>query len=80
MKMRDYKPEEIGAMNYIFGKEENNKQFDEFELSCASKIDLFDKKVVNICKIILENRNNKEILERLHNQLVKSLNKKTQTA
>ena len=50
--IRIYKPEELKIMNYIFGKKENNKYFTKLELQCASQIDLFNEKVVNICKII----------------------------
>ena len=42
------------AMNYIYGKDENNKYFTEYEIESASKVNLFDKKVVNLCKIIWE--------------------------
>lgn len=58
--MRLYKDEEIDSMNYLFGKDKENKYFTEFELNLASKIDLFDKKVVNLCRIIWKNRDNPE--------------------
>lgn len=50
--MRLYKDKEIDSMNYIFGKDKENKYFTEFELNLASKIDLFDRKVIDICKSI----------------------------
>ena len=60
---------EIKAMNYIYGKDENNKYFTEYEIESASKVNLFDKKVVNICKIIWDNRNDTERLEKFIKQL-----------
>lgn len=56
--MRLYKQEKIESMNYIFGKDRNNKYFTKFELEASSKIDLFNRKVVEICKNIYQ----KEIL------------------
>lgn len=58
-----FEPIEIKAMNHIYGKDENNKYFTEYELESASKVNLFDKKVVNLCKIIWNNRNNTKKLE-----------------
>ncbi len=58
-----FEPIEIKAMNHIYGKDENNKYFTEYELESASKVNLFDKKVVNLCKIIWDNRNNTKKLE-----------------
>ena len=52
--MRLYKDEEIDSMNYIFGKSYDNKYFTEFELQVASKINLFNRKVVEVCKKIWE--------------------------
>ena len=63
--MRLYKQEEIDSMNYIFGKPESNKKFTKFELKAISKIDLFDRKVINICKFIWENRNDDEKLKEI---------------
>lgn len=63
--------EEIKIMNYIFGKEEDNKEFSELELKSASKIDLFNIKVVNLCKIIWENKDKEDRLERFINILNK---------
>lgn len=56
--------EELRIMNYIFGKEKDNKQFSELELNCASKIDLFDIKVVNLCKIIWDNKDDEKRLDK----------------
>lgn len=52
--MRIYKNEEINSMNYIFGKPYDNKYFTEFELQVASKINLFNRKVVEVCRKIWE--------------------------
>lgn len=58
-----YEDEEISSMNYIFGKPEDNKYFTQFELESARKIDLFNKKVIDICKIIWENKDDSERLK-----------------
>lgn len=50
--MRLYKQEEIETTNYIYGKPKNNNYFTRFELETASKIDLFNKKMVEISKKI----------------------------
>lgn len=52
--MRLYKDEEIDSMNYIFGKDRNNKYFTELELRLASKIDLFNRKTIEFYKNIYE--------------------------
>ena len=72
--MRLYKQEEIDSMNYIFGKPESNKKFTKFELKAISKIDLFDRKVVNICQYIWENRNDDEKLEEILEMLKEAEN------
>ena len=59
-----YKQEELESMNYILGKPADNKEFTKFELEGMSKINLFNRKVVNICKMIWDNRENPEQLER----------------
>lgn len=66
---RIYKLEEIKAMNYILGKKEGNNEFTKFELECMSQINLLDKKVVNICKIIWANKDNEEKLNSFLQQL-----------
>lgn len=58
-----YQQEKIDSMNYILGKAENNLIFTEEEIEICSTIDLFDRKLVNVCRIIYENRNNKERLK-----------------
>ena len=58
-------------MNYILGKPADNKEFTEFELEGMSKINLFNRKVVNICKMIWDNRDNPEKLERFQQILKK---------
>lgn len=72
--MRLYKQEEIDSMNYIFGKPESNKKFTKFELKAISKIDLFDRKVINICKFIWENRNDDEKLKEILKMLKEAEN------
>lgn len=72
--MELYEREKLESMNYIFGKLENNNKFTEFELKAISNIDLFDRKVVNICKIIWENRNNDEKLEEILEMLKEAEN------
>lgn len=63
--MRLYEEEEIESMNYIFGKNRENKQFTKFELELASQIDLFNRKVISICREMYKNRNNSEKLEEI---------------
>ncbi len=58
-----YKQEEIESMNYILGKPENNEVFTKFELEAMSKLDLFDNKVVKVCKIIWDNKDKPEKLK-----------------
>lgn len=58
--MRLYKDEEIDSMNYIFGKPKGNLYFTKFEVEATSKIDLFNRKVVEICKNIYE-KESKEV-------------------
>lgn len=62
--IRLYKQEEIESMNCIFGKPRENLYFTEFELEAMSKIDLFNRKVVNACKIIWDNKDKPEKLEK----------------
>lgn len=47
-----YKQEEIESMNYILGKPLDNTIFTEDEIEICSKIDLFDRKTVEMCKNI----------------------------
>ena len=54
--MRVYKQEEMDSMNYILGKDKTNKVFTKFELEAMNKIDLFNRKVVEICKKIWEDK------------------------
>lgn len=64
-----YSDEEIKSMNYILGKSENNDVFTKFELEAMSKVNLTNKNVVNICKIIWDNRDNEEKLNSFLQQL-----------
>ena len=52
--MRIYKQEEVNSMNYILGKSENNLYFTKEEMELCSKIDLFDRETIKICKHIYE--------------------------
>lgn len=61
--IRIYKQEEMDSMNYILGKDKDNKIFTKEELELMNKIDLFDRKVVNICKVIWDNKDDAEKLE-----------------
>lgn len=70
-----FEPIEIKATNYIYGKDENNKYFTEYELESVSKVNLFDKKVVKLCKTIWDNRNNTERLEKFIKQLKSTQNR-----
>lgn len=62
-------------MNYILGKPENNKIFTKEELEIMNKIDLFNRKVVNVCKIIWDNRDNEEKLKSFLEQLKEGASK-----
>lgn len=53
--IRIYKTEEMEAMNYILGKDKDNKVFTEFELELINTIDLSNKKVVDVCKTVCTN-------------------------
>lgn len=64
-----YEQEEINSMNYILGKPEGNKIFTMFELEAMNRIDLFNRKIVNICKLIWDNRDDEEMLEEIINKL-----------
>lgn len=49
-----YEQEKMESMNYILGKPLNNTIFTKNEIKLCSKIDLFDRKTVEICKKIYE--------------------------
>lgn len=66
--IRLYKEEEIENMNYIFEKDKNNKYFSEFELELASKLNLFNRKVIEMCREFHKNiDNNGKLMEILEN-------------
>lgn len=67
--MRLYKQEEMDSMNYILGKDKDNKVFTKFELEAMNKIDLFDRKVIKWSKLIWDNRDNVENLNEISNAL-----------
>lgn len=52
--MRLYKQEEMDSMNYILGKDKDNKVFTKDELELMNTINLFNRKLVEACKIIYE--------------------------
>lgn len=66
-------------MNYILSKPLENEEFTDFELQALSMIDLFDRKVVNLCKIIWDNKDNPEKLEQFAKQLNIELEKRKET-
>ena len=68
--IRIYKKEEMDSMNYIFSKQKDNKSFTMFELEAANKIELFDRTIVEWCKLIWDNRNNETNI----NEILKALN------
>ena len=57
--MEIYRQEEIDSMNYILGNLKNNLIFTIEELELCHKIDLFDRKTVEICKNIYERESKK---------------------
>lgn len=52
--MKLYKQEEIDSMNYILGKPKDNLYFNKEELELMNTIDLFNRRVVEVCKAIYE--------------------------
>lgn len=74
--IRLYKQEEIASMNYTLRKPENNKVFTKFELEAMSIIDLFDRKVIEISRIIWDNKDDTKRLEQISNQLNIELEKR----
>ncbi len=72
--IRKYKPEEMETMNYILGKEKSNCIFTKFELEAMSIIDLSDRKVVDICKIIWQNKDDNEKLKKFQKILNMEVN------
>ena len=63
--IRIYRQEEMESMNYILGKPEDNKIFTEFELEACSKIDLFNRTTVKICRKIWKNREKPQKVEEI---------------
>lgn len=59
-----FEPIELKAMNYILGKDKDNKVFSEYESNALLDVDLFNKKVVNLCKIIWDNKDDNEKIEK----------------
>lgn len=63
--MRIYRQEEIWSMNEILGKPHDNNYFTEFELEAMSKLNLFDRQIIKWSKLIWQNRDNEEELDRI---------------
>lgn len=63
--MRMYKQEKIWSMNEILGKPHDNMHFTEFELEVCSKVDLFNRNVIKWSKLIWQNRDNEEELNKI---------------
>ena len=76
MFMERYEQEKIESMNYIFNKPDDNKNFTKFELEAMNKINLFDRKMVKLCKIIWDNKDNPEQLEKFEKQIQEELKKR----
>lgn len=72
--MKLYKDEEIESMNYIFGKSKDNMYFTQLELEIASKIDLFNRRIIPICREIYKNRNNTKRIEEIMKKLKLEVN------
>lgn len=60
---RIYKQEELESMNYIFGKEKDNKVFTKTELEFVGNANLCNQNLIQLVKLIWDNRNNKEALD-----------------
>ena len=67
--MRMYKQEEIWSMNEILGKPHDNLYFTEVELEACSKVDLFNRNVIKWSKLIWQNRDNEEELNKIISML-----------
>lgn len=87
--MRLYQQEEIDSMNDILGKEYNNLIFSQEELEFVSKIDLFDRNMIEIAKMIWQQKDKPKMLKIFlkivqdtkqleYAELIKSLNKESE--
>lgn len=63
--MEMYEQEKIWSMNEILGKPNDNKYFTEFELEVCSEVDLFNRNVIKWSKLIWQNRDNEEELNKI---------------
>lgn len=63
--MRMYKQEEIWSMNEILGKSYDNNYFTEFELEAMSKLNLFDRRIIKLAKLIWQNKDNENKLNKI---------------
>ena len=61
--------EELKRINYIFNKNSKNKEFTKEELEAITKINVQNKKLLNLYKVIWENRNNKSLIEEISNTI-----------
>lgn len=72
--MELYEREKIESMNYILGKPFDNTCFTEFELKAMSIINLFNRKVIELVKLIWQNKNSEtklnEILDYLNSKQI----------
>ena len=62
--MRVYQQEEMESKNYIFGKDRNNKYLTKQESEFVNQFDLFNRKMINVGKIIQDNRDNYKQLKK----------------
>ena len=63
--MKLYKQEEIWSMNEILGKPLDNLYFTKFEIEVCSKVDLFNRNVIEWSKLIWQNRDNEKELNKI---------------
>lgn len=74
--LQRYEEEKIESMNYILGKPKGNKKFTKFELKAMSIVNLFDRKMIDIYKIIWDNRDNEEQLNKFLKQINVEINER----
>lgn len=65
--------ENLEKINYIFGKEKDNKHFTQEELDCIELLNLDNSKLFEFYKFIWANRNNTEFLDKWIKQLAKEI-------
>lgn len=72
--MRMYKQEEIWSMNEILGKPHDNAYFTKFELEAMSKLNLFDRQIIKWAKLIWQNKDNENKLNKIISALSGGVN------